>query len=334
MPEAIGQLGKHDWGVVDAQWSPDGTRIASAGGDGIVRVSDAATGQELHKMQHPDQGGYFDWSPDGKLIVTVGPDGKSRIWDVSTGKIITDPILRSEGKFMHAAGWSADGSRIAGASYPDYVTVIWDPQTTQVITTVGDGKCFMHYPNWSPVDNKFVTGCVFSADIQNNTPATIWNADGNRVMDLPSSNGESVRGEWSPDGKRIAVGYEDGTAKIWDAVTGQEIVKMAAANGVWIWHVTWSPDGARVASADANGVIKIWDAATGIEVMNIQAPNTVFSLDWSPDGMYLISAGASARPLITRVWQSTDELIQYAKECCVLRELTAAERQQFGLAVK
>jgi hypothetical protein len=32
--------------------------------------------------------------------------------------------------------------------------------------------------------------------------------------------------------------------------------------------------------------------------------------------------------------QTTDELIQYANECCVLRELTAAERQQFGLAAK
>jgi hypothetical protein len=35
-----------------------------------------------------------------------------------------------------------------------------------------------------------------------------------------------------------------------------------------------------------------------------------------------------------RVWQSTDELIQYAKACCVLRELTPAERQQFRLVVK
>jgi Tol biopolymer transport system component len=334
VPEAFGQLSKHDWGIVDAQWSPDGARIASEGGDGILRVSDAATKQELQKIESADLAGYFDWSPDGKQIVATFLNGKAGIWDVSTGQIITDPMLRSEGNFIHSSGWSFDGSRIASASYPDYVTVIWNPQTTQIITTVGDGKCFMHYPNWSPVKNKFVTGCVFSADTKDNTPATIWDANGNRIRDLPSSNGESVRGEWSPDGKRIAVGYEDGTAKIWDAATGQELVKMAAANGVWIWHVTWSPDGTRVASADANGVIEVWDAATGTEVMNYQAPNTVFSLDWSPDGKYLISAGASARPLITRVWQSTDELIQYAKDCCVFRELTAAEREQFGLAVK
>jgi hypothetical protein len=31
------------------------------------------------------------------------------------------------------------------------------------------------------------------------------------------------------------------------------------------------------------------------------------------------------------VWQTTQELVDYAKECCVFRELTEAERVQFGL---
>jgi hypothetical protein len=31
------------------------------------------------------------------------------------------------------------------------------------------------------------------------------------------------------------------------------------------------------------------------------------------------------------VWDSLQELIDYAKECCVVRELTPDEREQFGL---
>ncbi len=68
--------------------------------------------------------------------------------------------------------------------------------------------------------------------------------------------------------------------------------------------------------------------------MSFKGPGGVESLSWSPDGHYVLAAGAFNTPFITRVWQSTDELIQYAKECCVFRELTAAEREQFGLAVK
>ena len=33
-------------------------------------------------------------------------------------------------------------------------------------------------------------------------------------------------------------------------------------------------------------------------------------------------------------WQSTEDLIEYAYECCVWRELTAEERVQFGLPEK
>jgi hypothetical protein len=78
--------------------------------------------------------------------------------------------------------------------------------------------------------------------------------------------------------------------------------------------------------------VKVWDLASGEEVMNFQTPGLAVAVAWSPDGKYL---GAVANQVIaTRVWQSTDELIQYAKECCVFRELTAAERDQFGLAAK
>ena len=34
---------------------------------------------------------------------------------------------------------------------------------------------------------------------------------------------------------------------------------------------------------------------------------------------------------VWHVWQSTQELVDYAKQCCVIRPLTDAERQQFGL---
>ncbi len=66
--------------------------------------------------------------------------------------------------------------------------------------------------------------------------------------------------------------------------------------------------------------------------MSFQTPGLLTNVDWSPYRKYLILP--SGQLIITRVWQSTAELIQYAKECCVLRELTLAERQQFGLAAK
>jgi WD40 repeat protein len=152
-------------------------------------------------------------------------------------------------------------------------------------------------------------------------------------MTLESHDGETLRAVWSPDGMRLAVTHEKGPVKTWDAVTGKELLTFGGHTSI-VWDAAWSPDGKRIASSDQSGNVKVWYATTGQEAMSFKGPGSVRSLDWSDDGHYLLIAGMFNTPFIKRVWQSTDELIQYAKECCVLRELTAAERQQFGLAAK
>jgi hypothetical protein len=52
---------------------------------------------------------------------------------------------------------------------------------------------------------------------------------------------------------------------------------------------------------------------------------------WSPDGQHLAVVGHETLVSVWRVWQSTEELVEYAKECCAFRELTAAERERFAL---
>jgi hypothetical protein len=57
----------------------------------------------------------------------------------------------------------------------------------------------------------------------------------------------------------------------------------------------------------------------------------VYSVNWSPDGKYVAAGGYFNPPVVRRAWQSTEDLIAYAKECCVTRTLTPEECQQFGL---
>jgi hypothetical protein len=79
-------------------------------------------------------------------------------------------------------------------------------------------------------------------------------------------------------------------------------------------------------------MVLIWDAATGQVVNSYNVGFGPLHVTWSPDGTQLIAVGiGSPVPDIRPVWQSTQELIAYAKECCVWRGLTPEERQQFGL---
>jgi WD40 repeat protein len=96
--------------------------------------------------------------------------------------------------------------------------------------------------------------------------------------------------------------------------------------------LSWSPDGYRLAGVYQGGQFLIWDILSGDEVYRDQTFNTGYTVDWSPDGKYLLLSGEfSNTPEIRRVWQSKEELIAFAKECCAWRELTPAERAQFGL---
>jgi hypothetical protein len=64
---------------------------------------------------------------------------------------------------------------------------------------------------------------------------------------------------FSPDGRRIASASTDGTVKVWDTGTGQEILTLPGHVNE-IKGVAFSPDGQQLASACGDGTVRIWDA--------------------------------------------------------------------------
>jgi len=138
---------------------------------------------------------------------------------------------------------------------------------------------------------------------------------------------------WSPDGKRILTSSWGGAgATVWDAETGERLLIFTEHTG-GLSIGTWSPNGERIATGDFSGVVNIWDPDTGTVLLTFSVPigDFLFNVDWSPDGTRLVGSTLLPSVEINRVWQSTEDLVAYAKECCVVRELTPEERQQFGL---
>ena len=77
----------HTGAVHDVAYSPDGTRIATAGADGTARIFDAGTGKELASLAGRHAMVYAAaFSPDGAQIATAGFDGTARIWDAESGR--------------------------------------------------------------------------------------------------------------------------------------------------------------------------------------------------------------------------------------------------------
>jgi WD40 repeat protein len=101
-------------GVSSASFSPDGSRVATATGDNMARVWNAADGHLLFTLAgHTDAVQTAAFSSDGKRIVTSSADHTARLWDAGDGRLL-DTLAANSGTVFSAA-FSPDGSRIVAA---------------------------------------------------------------------------------------------------------------------------------------------------------------------------------------------------------------------------
>jgi hypothetical protein len=107
----------------------------------------------------------------------------------------------------------------------------------------------------------------------------------------------------SRDGRYIASGSWDGTVKMWDAPSGNELLTIKEAHTSSISSVVFSPDGQRLASCGVDATIKIWDTQTGLLLDTLTGHTSPVSrIAFSPNGTRLASGD---RDQTVRLWDLT-----------------------------
>jgi WD40 repeat protein len=94
---------------------------------------------------------------------------------------------------------------------------------------------------------------------------------------------------WSPDGKRILTCSIDITARIWDAVSGQQI-RLFVGHEDNVRAAAWSPDGKRIITGSDDRTARIWDVDTAQALSTLSGHDVpVWAVGWSPKGDQVIT---------------------------------------------
>jgi WD40 repeat protein len=124
--------------AMSVAWSPDGTRLASAGGGsagrGELTVWEVSTGERLYAWSEPSAVvNAVAWSSTEELLLSGGSDGDIRWWNMQSGERLR--VQKGHQGAVQSLSVSPDGHKLASCG-DDNAIQIWDLQEGQHLLTL------------------------------------------------------------------------------------------------------------------------------------------------------------------------------------------------------
>lgn len=279
-------------------FTPDGRMLASAYADGSVRLWGIGT-REAHELPsiHVRSIDALAMSPDGKTLAAGCDDGGIRLWDMAGSS--WSARLNGHTEPVTSLAFSSDGCKLASGAQ-DRTIRVWDPKTGQELAVLPGHT----HPVWSvsiSADGKTLASGAGPERLSGGE-LKLWSLDTNALIADLRGHPRSVRSvAFSRDGVTLASGSWDGTLKVWDAHSKEELVYPPNPIGE-VLSITFSPDGRSVAWSARGGEVKIWNSVTG-EMLRSgpPLPGEVRSIAFAADGRHLATANGNGTVYVLRL---------------------------------
>jgi predicted Zn-dependent protease len=299
----VGAPLRHPWTYFRAAaFSPDGKRLATGCHPPLVpdlftgsaQLWDASSGKPLHApLALTNYVSSVAFSPDGKVLATGDYHQFVRLWDVATGQPKGLPWPQND--IVMSLAFSPDGRTLAAGTAEDRKRQpqarLWDVATGRPI-----GAAMPHAGAVDRVSFSLDGKTLLTANQQH---LQLWDA----ATGQPRCEPLPRPGRWttfSPDGRLIVTGAENGTARLWDGRTGRPIEGATLLHPSAVTAVAFSPDSRLVLTGCEDGSARLWDVAT----MKPLGPpvgwrSRVLGVAFRPDGRSFVTANLNGQ---VRAW--------------------------------
>lgn len=299
----IGQLGRgHVDGVYTMAKDPGSMeRFASGSGDGVVKVWDLPTRDEVWQTKcHDNIVKGMCWTLDRKILSCGGVDRTIALHDPYNTPSGSKPVTTYQGKNAftslshHRTESTFAASHSAGISIYDvarstsHTTLTW-PTTVDTITTCA----------FSPVENPLIasadtTRAILLHDLR--TPST---PIARTVLSLATN---SI--SWSPmEAFNIAAASEDHNIYLFDVRNFSRALNVLKDHVSAVMDVSWSPTGEELVSASYDRTVRLWRRGEGHsrDVYHTKRMQRVFRACFTDDASYVLSGSDDGN---IRIWRA------------------------------
>ncbi len=241
-------IGPADTAIVSGSFSANGRLAGLISAAGAAIVWDIPSGRALHTL--PRKSGLSDlvFSDDGTRALTIVRN-RVDLWDLESGVHLLE--IKGHSSDLNRARFSPGGDYVVTAS-KDRRAKVWD---------AGSGELLLRLPR----HDANVNDATFSADglrvaTAAENLAFLWDRSSGEMMHRFDGHLDRIyRVSFNPEGDRVITASQDGFAKIWDAVSGRELLSLklppSGMKNAW-----YADDGRRVV-AHTDTSVRHWHSA-------------------------------------------------------------------------